>query len=189
MGRATTTRYVEDAVYVRFQGVVRHERRFFPGVFWLVNTLARDGVLSAEQERFRREGNDWLNLAYATPSQVDPTVYDRELNPDAVAWFKASAHHLVERVDGYLDILAAHGVVCERIESADPGRVVYEDEHQVVVVPRGQRRRVAQSSRRVREVRRSPSSSRAWVCAAARSGGVTGRWPRARHTIHAAPPR
>jgi hypothetical protein len=62
-------------------------------------------------------------------------VYDRELNPLAVAWFKSSAHELFDRVPGYLEILAAHGVGFERVRSADPGRVIYEDEHQVVVVP------------------------------------------------------
>ncbi|WP_033436933.1 hypothetical protein [Saccharothrix sp. NRRL B-16314] len=128
---------MERTVYVRFQGTVRHERGFLPGVFWLVNGLARDGVLTDGQERFRRDNNAWFDAAYTTPSHVDPTVYDRELNPGAVAWFKSSARHLIERVDGYLEILAAHGVACERVESCDPGRVVYEDEHQVVVVPHG----------------------------------------------------
>ena len=123
--------------YVRFQGTERHERGFFPGVFMLVNRLARDGPLTPAQERFRRAANDWYDAAYTTPSHVDPTVYDREVNPGAVAWFKVdAARHLVERVDGYLEILTAHGVGWERVESTDPGRVVYEDEHQVVVVPR-----------------------------------------------------
>ncbi|MGW7200073.1 hypothetical protein [Streptomyces chryseus] len=40
-----------------------------------------------------------------------------------------------EAVGGCLEILAAHGVVCRRVRSTDPGRVVYEDEHQIVVVP------------------------------------------------------
>lgn len=40
-----------------------------------------------------------------------------------------------ERVEGYLEILAAHLVACERVESTDPGRVIYEDADQVVVVP------------------------------------------------------
>ena len=35
-----------------------------------------------------------------------------------------------------MDILAAHGVSCVRLESADPpGRVIYEDDCQIVVVP------------------------------------------------------
>ncbi|GAA3460670.1 hypothetical protein ACFFSW_21015 [Saccharothrix longispora] len=123
--------------YLRFQGTERHERGFFPGIFMLVNGLAREGLLTDEQERFRRVANDWYDAAYVTPSHVDPTVFDREVNPGAVAWFKVDgARHLVERIDGYLEILTAHGIGWERVESSDPGRVVYEDEHQVVVVPR-----------------------------------------------------
>lgn len=63
-------------------------------------------------------------------------MYDPGVNPGAVAWFKGTATHLLDRIPDYLALLAAHGVPCERLESADPGRVVYEDEHQVVVVPR-----------------------------------------------------
>jgi hypothetical protein len=123
------------AAYVRFQGTVRHPRGHLPGVFALVNGLAREGRLSAEQERFRRVNNDWYDAAYTDPSTVDATVYDHDVNPGAVAWFKSSAHELVDRVDGYLEILAAHRVAWRRVESSDPGRIVYEDAHQVVVVP------------------------------------------------------
>ncbi|MFF9900893.1 hypothetical protein [Streptomyces longispororuber] len=118
--------------YVRFQSPLRHERGHFPGVFALVNGLAKEGKLTAEQERFRRANNDWYDAAYPTP---DASVYDPERNPGAVAWFRTTATHLVERVPGYLEILAAHGVECQEVRSADPGRVVYEDDVQVVVVP------------------------------------------------------
>lgn len=121
--------------YVRFQGTVRHPRGHFPGVFALVNNLARDGRLTAGQERFRRTSNDWYDAAYTDPSTVDPTVYDHEIHPGAVAWFKSTSHELLARVPGYLEILAAHGIEWRRVESLDPGRVVYEDAHQVVVVP------------------------------------------------------
>ncbi|MGW1373241.1 hypothetical protein ACWD6P_03045 [Streptomyces sp. NPDC002446] len=124
-----------EARYVRFQGTTRSPHGHFPGIFALANGLARDGRLTDEQYRFWRAGNDWYDAHYANPSDVDPTVYDRELNPGAVAWFKTTAVHLLERVDGYLDLLAQHGVPCERLESAAPGRIVYEDEDQVVVVP------------------------------------------------------
>ncbi|MFD3509640.1 hypothetical protein [Nocardia sp. NPDC058666] len=69
------------------------------------------------------------------PSEVDPRVYDRELHPGAASWFKASAVGMIERVAGYLAILDAHGVAWERVESAVPGDVIYEDAQQVVVVP------------------------------------------------------
>jgi hypothetical protein len=127
---------LQEALYVRFQGTTRSERGHFPGVFALVNGLAREGRLSEEQERFRRTNNDWYDANYANPSDSDPTVYDHQLNPGAVAWFKVSSAELIKRVDGYLEILAGHGVACERAESSEPGKITYEDENQVVVVPR-----------------------------------------------------
>ncbi|MFD3531904.1 hypothetical protein [Streptomyces sp. NPDC058664] len=127
---------MEQASYVRFQGVVRHPRGHFPGVFVLANQLAAQGRLTEDQYRFWRTNNDWYDANYINPTDIDPAVYDPRLHPGAVAWFKASAQHLIDRVDGYLELLAAHGVECHRLESSDPGRIIYEDEHQVVVMAR-----------------------------------------------------
>lgn len=124
---------MREPEFVRYQGTTRNERGTFTGVFGLINGLARDGRLTDEQEQFRRAGNDWYDANFTNPSHVDPTVYER--NPRAAAWFKSSAHELIARVDGYLRVLAAHGVGCAEIRSAAPGRIVYEDEHQVLVVP------------------------------------------------------
>lgn len=124
-----------SAQYIRFQGTERSPRGHFPGVFALANGLAREGLLSEAEHRFWRAANDWYDAAYPNPSDTDPEVYDPGVNPGAVAWFKSTAGHLLDRVPGYLALLAAHGVACERIESADPGRIVYEDEVQVVAVP------------------------------------------------------
>ncbi|CAM5337992.1 hypothetical protein SVIOM342S_02320 [Streptomyces violaceorubidus] len=121
--------------YLRFQSPHRNSRGHFTGVFGLVNNLAREGRLSDEQETFRRRNNRWHDAAYTDPSTVDPRVYDEAVNPGAAAWFKPSATHLLARVSGYLEILSAHGVDCRALRSADPGRVIYEDDVQVVVVP------------------------------------------------------
>ncbi|MFE0405578.1 hypothetical protein ACFW19_27265 [Streptomyces nigra] len=125
----------EGVQYLRFQSPHRNDRGRFTGVFGLVNNLAREGRLSEEQEAFRRLNNNWYDAAYADPSTVDATVYDEEVNPGAAAWFKPSATHLLARVPGYLEILAAHGVDCQVLRSTDPGQVVYEDDVQIVVVP------------------------------------------------------
>ncbi|MFI9748028.1 hypothetical protein [Streptomyces sp. NPDC052494] len=126
---------MEQALYVRFQGTARHARGHFPGVFILANELAAQGRLTDEQYRFWRSNNDWYDAHYTNPSTIDPDVYDPKVNPGAVAWFKSSADGLIKRVDGYLELLSAHGVECRRLVSSNPGRVIYEDEHQIVVVP------------------------------------------------------
>ncbi|WP_042366054.1 hypothetical protein [Streptacidiphilus neutrinimicus] len=124
-----------DAVFVRFQAASPNARGHFPGVFALLNGLARAGRLSEEEHRFWRAANDWYDACLTDPSTVDPTVYDRELHPAAASWFKSAAGEFVEGVSGCLRILAAHDVPCERLESSAPGRVIYEDDHQIVVVP------------------------------------------------------
>ncbi|MFF4197503.1 hypothetical protein [Nonomuraea sp. NPDC001831] len=122
-------------MFVRFQSPAPNGRGTYPGVFGLVNSLAEQGLLSDEEEAFRRENNAWYEANFTDPATVDPDVYRRDVNPAAAAWFKASATRLIERVPGYLAILAVHDVECVRLESADPGRIVYEDDDQVVVVP------------------------------------------------------
>ncbi|MGY6657106.1 hypothetical protein ACXIZN_33595 [Amycolatopsis sp. TRM77291] len=74
-----------------------------------MNGLARAGRLTAEEETFRR--------SIPGPRHV----------PDTARVF-------IERVDGYLAILEMHEIPCVTVRSADPGRIVYEDEYQVVVV-------------------------------------------------------
>ena len=124
-------------MFIRFQSPTPGRRGVHIGVFGLTNTLGRRGLLTDQEHADWRAGNDWYDAAYPDPSATDPTVYDDTVNPQATAWFKDSATHLLERVPPYLAILAAHGVACERVESEDPGRVVYEDDVQVVVVPHG----------------------------------------------------
>jgi hypothetical protein len=127
---------LESRLYVRYQSPTPNARGAYTGVFGLVNSLARDGVLTADEERFRRTNNDWYDAAYTDPSTVDPTVYDRTINPLAAAWFLiGAADWLLGPLPGYLQILRDHGVPCVEVRSADPGRIIYSDDHQIVVVP------------------------------------------------------
>jgi hypothetical protein len=121
--------------YVRFQSPSPGKRGVHVGVLGLTNTLGRAGELTPDEHATGRAGNDWYNRSYPDPSDTDPSVYDDVVHPRATAWFKCSASHLLDRIPPYLAILAAHGVACERVESPDPGRIIYEDDAQVVVVP------------------------------------------------------
>jgi hypothetical protein len=121
--------------YLRYQSPTPNRRGTHPGVFGLVNGLARDGLLTPGQEQFRLVTNAWYEANVTDPATVDPSVYDRAVNPRAAAWFKESAHDVIGPVDGYLEILAEHGVECVLVRCTDPGRVIYEDDRQIVVVP------------------------------------------------------
>lgn len=126
-----------DAIwFVRYRARTPNARGVKVGIFALANGLARDGRLTAEEAAWLREANDWYNRAYPNPSDVDPGVYDRVVNPGAVSWFKVGASDaLIERLADYVRLLDAHSVEWERVVTARPGRIVYEDEVQVVAIP------------------------------------------------------
>ncbi|MFA9445133.1 hypothetical protein [Egicoccus sp. AB-alg6-2] len=120
---------------MRFQAVHGNRHGIRPGVFALVNGLAFDGRLTEAQQGFRRDTNAWYTRNYTNPADVVPDIYSHQLNPGATSWFKVSAAYLLERVEGYLEVLRAHAVNYEVVFSTQPGRIVYEDADQVVVVP------------------------------------------------------
>ncbi len=127
----------ESVRYIRFQSPHRNSRGDFTGVFSVSSTIWRGRAGSRRNKKPSAAANNrWYDAAYPNPSTVDPDIYDDDINPGAAAaWFKPSATHLLDRVPGYLEILSAHGIDCRALRSVDPGRVVYEDAAQIVVVP------------------------------------------------------
>lgn len=130
------TRYDWWVTFIRFQSAEPNAEGRHPGFFGLINALSRSGELSAAEEEFRQANHAWYEAHYTNPATVDPAVYDHAVNPGATAWFKESAEELVARAGGYLEILDAHGIRCTRLVSPEPpGKVIYEDADQIVVVP------------------------------------------------------
>jgi len=122
-------------VYVRFEGTTVNSRGTNPGVFALANGLAHSGKLSFDDYALWRENNDWMNAAYADPSKIDGTLFDRSINPRTECWFRTSAQHLVTRVHEYLALLDRYGVRWIERREDEPGRILYEDDVQIVVAP------------------------------------------------------
>ena len=125
-----------DHHVVRWRGREPSRRGLLPGVFALVNGLFSDGLLDDDDVVFRETHNAWYHEHLTVPTDVDPTVYDRALNPGAVAWFTSTATACVARLPGYLAVLDRHRIAWECVRTTDPGLVVYEDELQVVARPR-----------------------------------------------------
>ena len=121
--------------FVRYEASMPNGRGLHPGIFALANGLAKDGRLSAEDWASWRSANAHYDAAYADPSTVDRSVYDRAINPAAQSWFKRTAAHLVTGVEFYTNLLHRYGVGWRVLYSNDPGRVLYEDDVQIVVAP------------------------------------------------------
>jgi hypothetical protein len=120
MGKAVANDGTVDASrYGRLQpsGRVVHDQCLF--LWW-----GRHGMLTPDEERFRRENNEWYDVAYPDPSRIGTSAYDPEANPHAASWFKPAASGLINRVHGYLAILDAHNIAWEKVETTDPGRIV-----------------------------------------------------------------
>lgn len=122
--------------FVRFQSAVPNRNGRYPGVFALANGLASNGLLSVADQRAWRHANDHMNAEYAPPTDSDPTSYDPQLYPGAVAWFKVEgAQHLLTATRFYLDMLTAYNCPWLEVRTHNPGRVHFEDEVQVVATP------------------------------------------------------
>jgi len=122
---------------VRFESPAANARGRHPGVFALANGLARAGRLSPADHAWWRHSNDWCNAAYTDPSTIDAAVYDDLVDPGAQGWFKSTAASLIAMAREYVALLERYDVTSVERRTDVPGRVVYEDDVQVVAVPTG----------------------------------------------------
>lgn len=105
------------------------------GVFVAVDHLRRAGRLSEAEEELYFDVDDWFREALPRPP-----FYADGNTVGAVTWFKPEGSaHFASRLDALRGLLTAHGVAHRRSGSDDPGRIVYEDDHQVGAVPRVRR--------------------------------------------------
>jgi hypothetical protein len=113
--------------FIRFSVAARHPasgRR--QGIFSAVHELLDDPAIDAETERALRDAMRWFNVLLPSP----------ELEEEAAIFlFKSDAGECTRRIWTFVRILGEHGRFCEMQRSERPGRIVYEDEFQVAVVP------------------------------------------------------
>lgn len=123
------------SLFVRFRSAVPNRHGSYPGIFGLANGLATDGRLTAADHAWWAATNAVGDTWYPDPSRTHPDCYDRTLNPGAAAWFRTSATELLALAEGYLQLLDRYDVPWHELRTDRPGRLVYEDDVQVVAVP------------------------------------------------------
>jgi hypothetical protein len=116
-------------VYVRFVvGADGENHRQLTGILTEARLLRDAGLLSAGESQRLEHAYDWFN----THVPVPPFSTAR-WNGDVVSWFRANAGEAITRMWDVMAILRDHGVPTRMLRSRDPGKVVYDDDVQVVI--------------------------------------------------------
>ena len=104
------------------------------GLFHALSELQHSGELLPHEESAYDEIRGWFNDNLEKPASFSRSARPHAKNV-AISWFKDSAIEHVRQMHALSQILRAHHVHVEVIQSQRVGYVVYEDEHQVTAEP------------------------------------------------------
>ena len=115
--------------YIRFAvGTDTDNIDTLTGIFTEARFLRDDNLLSNHEEELLQETYDWFNENLSSPpwSQND-WVY-------AVSWFNKDATNHINKMWKIANILKEYGKPVLMIKRDNPGKIVYQDEFQIVAV-------------------------------------------------------
>ncbi|MGJ7541907.1 hypothetical protein [Variovorax sp. LT1R16] len=104
------------------------------GLFQALSDLESGGILVGDEQDRYREISDWFRKQLHKPSS-----FTRSSRPHAkkvaLSWFKDTAVLHIGRMRELAQVLEAHDVAVDVLQSLRPGYVVYEDDFQVAAEP------------------------------------------------------
>ncbi|CAM3503283.1 hypothetical protein [Parendozoicomonas haliclonae] len=101
------------------------------GVLGAAFKLKKDDEIPIE---FKKSFDDCLN--WFQKHLITPVIFELGENKNSVYWFKNTAIEAIKKVRVIIPILQACGLeVCEN-NSDKPGKIIYEDNQQVVAIPK-----------------------------------------------------
>src|SRR5918996_1153605 len=111
-------------MFLRFAVHTRHDRSGRgQGLFTALYRLQKAGRLADFETAWFEEQERWFNEHLERPHQLG--------DPSAILWFKDTATEYVTRMRALAALLEHKDIGVVVFESARPGYVIYEDEHQV----------------------------------------------------------
>ncbi len=119
-------------MYVRFvTGTDAEAAAWLTGVFSSARLLRDRGELYQHEMDVLERAFEWFNVNLPCPP-FSAKLDSREWTRDAVAWFRADARDLIDRIWDIVFILREHGTPVRMLRSENPGKIVYSDAYQVV---------------------------------------------------------
>lgn len=125
-------------MYLRFVLPATHpDTGVDTGVFKVAYALKNEGEISEAERQELTELLDWFGAELAVPDRFSRSTSKGHCRraTKGISWLKASANEHVKRMHRLVQILREHGHHVEMIRSANPGYVVYQDDHQIVAEP------------------------------------------------------
>ncbi|KAF1706968.1 hypothetical protein CSC73_14230 [Pseudoxanthomonas sacheonensis] len=105
------------------------------GILVAAHELRDGGDLTVDEHSDLRTVLSWFNEYLLVPAMLGIKEHRR-----AISWFKPAASEAIRRMWHLKELLDLHGVHVEVLHTSDPGKVVYEDDWQVIAKPyKGQR--------------------------------------------------
>jgi len=104
------------------------DHRQLTGLITEAKLLRDQGALTVDEEELLQSTYDWFNAHLPCPP-YESVGWSRE----AVSWFKDSALAPIHRMRTLAALLESHDLLVRVLRSKNPGKVLYEDEYQVVV--------------------------------------------------------
>jgi hypothetical protein len=121
-------------MYIRFVvGSEKDDHRKLTGIITEAQSLKENGELSAYGVEYLEELFEWLNT-----NLPRPPFSTSNWSKDTVCWFKPTAIEPIKRMWEIANLLKEHGKNVQVLKSNMPGRSLYEDEYQLVIIERKQ---------------------------------------------------
>jgi hypothetical protein len=124
-------------MYIRFivKYFNRQTGRVETGVFRAADYVRDFTEIGAAEKENLQKLIDWFDNNLPVPEFYDdPTKRSEEQH--TYFWFKTSAANFLERMNALNAILEKNGIKVEQLNAAEvPGKLIFEDECQIAVVP------------------------------------------------------
>ena len=96
--------------------------------------LNEQGILEEETKAKLQQNLSWIEAHLKKRPEFQDSSENDFLNIP-MSWLKETASDHIQRMDEIREILEENDILVEVLQVEKPGKILYEDEHQVVAVP------------------------------------------------------